>query len=101
MNSNSFFDEYLSSVKISDSVPRKPGHRDDREPGAPCPPPGAARKATPPCPRKALAEPVELEMGDRLPSIRAQSAKAKQSGREEGQRCRFGHRLIHYVGYKR
>ena len=59
VNSNSFFDEYLSSVKISDSVPRKPGHRDDREPGAPCPPPGAARKATPPCPRKALAEPVD------------------------------------------
>jgi hypothetical protein len=48
--------------------------------------PGAGLKATRPSPGKALAEPVDVEMGDRLPSIRAQSAKAEQTGREEGQR---------------
>ena len=38
---------------------------------------------------------------DRLLSKRPQSAKAGQTGREEGQRRRLGHRLIDYVGYRR
>jgi hypothetical protein len=86
VNSKLFFNVYQSSVKISDSEPRKPGHRDDREPRSP-------REAlTPAEKRRVLARedaspnPSILEMGDRLSSIRAQSAKAEQTGREEGQR---------------
>jgi hypothetical protein len=40
-------------------------------------------------------------MRDRLLSKRAQGAQADQTGREEGQRRRLGHRLIDYIGYGR
>jgi hypothetical protein len=40
-------------------------------------------------------------MHDRLLSKRAQGAQAEQTGREEGQRRRLGHRLIDYIGYGR
>jgi hypothetical protein len=67
----------------------KPGYRDDREPRSPREPLAPAEKRPVLAREKPSPNPSILEMGDRLSSIRAQSAKAEQTGREEGQRGRL------------